>query len=143
METQGLVNSRSLKDKESKMSKHPNKVVELTVEELAEKFARTTYGYQLEFFKELSELYYKESMADEGRGYSKLSSTLYVVSNELECVIARMEVVWKICESKTEVEDEIVHELKNRRAEDEDQYMILAGMALKEEKDKSKEVDNK
>jgi hypothetical protein len=102
------------------MAKHPNEVEGLTAEKLAEKFARTTYGFQLEFFKELYDLYSKERDLDWNRGYNQLGRNLNQMVNILGDAQYYMREIWEICEPKMEevigaVKSYPLHECKTCR----------------------------
>jgi hypothetical protein len=85
------------------MSKHNNKIKELSASELAELFSKTTYEYQLKMFTELANIYYNDAIDDQSRGYIKLSSRLYSLSYNLESIIDVLKDIWRICKDKTEV----------------------------------------
>ena len=82
-------------------NKHPNEVDRNTPKELAEKFGKTSYFYQKEFFKELGENIYPAQAKDdrEKRQRIQLSGGLELLS---ECfagvVIDSIDYICKICE---------------------------------------------
>ena len=82
---------------------HPEFVDDLSAKKLAEKFMKTTYGYQLEFFEEMKDLYKKDSKNDKQRGYIKLSELVVNLSSSMLPVCETMKKVWRICKPRTNI----------------------------------------
>lgn len=82
--------------------KHPNDVDGNTPKELAEKFGKTSYFYQKEFFKELGENVYPAQAKDdrEIRKREQLAGGLEQIAKELlGSFMASVNYVCRICEN--------------------------------------------